>query len=80
MWITCKPIQLIYFCNFVLKLLFTSNFSGPERPSGYELLGLSAEEALAERQVSPHQVHHGQGPEALLENDAKDIVINTNSR
>merc|ERR1712105_562698 len=39
---------------------------GPERAFGHELPGISAEEALAEREVSPHQVHHGPRAETVL--------------
>ena len=40
--------------------------AGPEHPLGHELPGVSAEEALAERQESAHQVHHGPCPETVL--------------
>ena len=39
---------------------------GPEHSLGHELPGVPAQEALAERQESPHQVHHGTSPETLL--------------
>ena len=39
---------------------------GPEHPSGHELPGVSAEEALAEREESAHQEHHGTSAETLL--------------
>ena len=38
-----------------------------EHPPGHELPGVAAQEALAEREEPPHQVHHGTGPEAVLE-------------
>jgi hypothetical protein len=45
--------------NFALIL-------GSERSPGYELPGVPAEEALAERSLPAHQVHDGSCPEALL--------------
>ena len=38
----------------------------PERPPGHELPGVAAEEALAEREVAAHQVHHGPRAAPLL--------------
>ncbi len=40
--------------------------AGAEHPLGHELLGLAAEEALAERQIALHQVHHGTRTAPLL--------------
>ena len=37
-----------------------------EHPPRHELPRVSAEEALAERQESAHQVHHGPGSETVL--------------
>ena len=37
-----------------------------EHPPRHELPRVAAEEALAEREESPRQVHHGPRPEALL--------------
>ena len=46
----------------------------PEHPLGHELPRVSPEEALAERQVPAHQVHHGTCPEALL-NEFQSFVL-----
>ncbi len=47
---------------------------GSERSPGDELPGVAAEEALAERSLSAHQVHDGSRPEALLELLLKHIA------
>ena len=38
----------------------------PEHPPRHELPRVAAEEALAEREESPRQVHHGPRPETVL--------------
>ena len=38
----------------------------PEHHPGHQLLGVTAEEKLAERESSLHQEHHGTGSENLL--------------
>merc|ERR1712025_996707 len=42
-----------------VKSLHIKSTMGPEHPLGHELLGVPVEEALAECQEPPHQVHHG---------------------
>ena len=46
----------------------------PERPPRHELPRVAAEEALAERAVPAHQVHHGTRSEALLSTAAVDCI------
>ena len=49
---------------------------GPEHPSGHELPGVSAEEALAEREESAHQEHHGSSAETVLSDHQHIVVVN----
>jgi len=47
----------------------------PERPSQYQLHGVAAQEALAERPLPPHQVVDGTSPEIVLRADNKPTTF-----